>query len=134
MTAVARQNATQQVHFIRATVNFNSTGVATGIVIGAVPTGAQITDVGVRIVTAFNAATTNVLVVGTTAGGAEILTSAESVSGTPGFKRGVTGGAVTFAADTILYVAYTQTGTAATTGQAIVVISYVPNTDVGILP
>jgi len=31
-----------------------------------------------------------------------------------------------FAADTTLYVSYAQTGTAATTGKATVIVSYVP--------
>ena len=134
MTAVARQNATQQVHFIRVPVQWNSSGIASGVPIGAVPAGAQIVDVTVRIVTAFNAATTNVLQVGTTATGGEVLTSAEAAAGSTGFKRGTTGGTVSFASDTILYASYTQTGTAASAGSAIICIMYVPNTDITALP
>jgi hypothetical protein len=126
---LARQYHTQQVHFIRKRVNFNDAGIAAGVLFGTLPAGAMITDIGVRVSTAFNAATTNVLTVGTAAGGAQVLTSAEAVAGTLGFKRGTTGNALSFAADQDLFATYTQTGTAATAGVADIVISYVPNSD-----
>ena len=129
MTAPARQLHTQQTHYFRANVAFNSAGVAAGVQIGTLPAGAQIVDIVANVTVAFNAATTNVLAVGTTAGGAQIMTGAESVAGTLGFKRGTTGGALMPAVDTPVFVTFTQTGTAATAGLATVVVSFVPNND-----
>lgn len=130
MTTPARQLHTQQIHYLRVNVNFNSNAIAGGIVMGALPAGAQITDMDINVLTAFNAGTTNVLTVGTTPTGAQILTNSETIPGTAGYRSGTTGGALSFATDTPLYVSYTQTGTAATTGSAVIVISYAPNNDV----
>ncbi|MFM9928205.1 hypothetical protein VLK31_34920 [Variovorax sp. H27-G14] len=129
MPAPARQFHTQQVHYLRFSPAFNTNGIAAGVQIGTLPAGAQIVDATVNVTTAFNAATTNVLAVGTTPTGAQVVTSAEAVAGTVGFKRGTAGGALSFAADTPLYCNFTQTGTAATTGAATIVIAFVPNND-----
>lgn len=121
---------TQQVHYIRKLVNYNTTGIAAGIIIGTLPAGAQITHVATNVTTAFNAATTNVLTVGTTATGGEIATSAENAAGTAGYKQPVAGQALAVpTVDKDVYMSYTQSGTAATAGSATVVISYVPNND-----
>lgn len=124
-----RQYHTQQTHYLRKTVNFNDAGIASGVLMGTVPSGAQITDIVVNVKTAFNAGTTNVLVVGTSAGGNQIATTSDTAAGTPGFKRVTTGGALSIAADTDVFVAYTQTGTAATAGVATIVIAYAPDND-----
>lgn len=121
---------TQQVHYIRKTVKFDTTGIASGIVIGTLPKGAQITHVAVNVTTAFNAATTNVLTIGTTATGGEIATNAENAAGTAGYKQPVAGQALAVpTADKDVYMSYTQSGTAATAGSATAVISYVPDND-----
>lgn len=125
----ARIHHFQLVHFFRKRVNYNDAGISAGVRIGTIPAGAQIVGAHVRVLTAFNAATTNVLAVGTTGTGADIITSAESASTAAGWKSGATAQTVTFAADTDLYVSYTQTGTAATAGAADIIITYVPNTD-----
>jgi hypothetical protein len=46
-------------------VAYNATGIASGVSMGFQPAGAQILRTGVKIKTAFNAATSNVLTVGT---------------------------------------------------------------------
>lgn len=130
MAQPARQYHQQVVHFIRKTVNYNDTNIGTGVQIGTLPAGAQITDIGINVTTAFNAATTNNLLLGTAAAGNQIATTSDSAAGSTGFKRATTGCALTPpTSDTAVYVTYTQTGTAATAGKATVVISYVPNTD-----
>jgi hypothetical protein len=129
----ARQSAEQQVHYLRFTVNFNDTGIATGNGKQWLPKGAVIIGTDVNIVTAFNAATTNVLSAGIEASTyANIVTSAQTVSGTPGLKANLppTGTAlVPLAADSQVFALYTQTGTAATTGQAIIIVKYIPAND-----
>lgn len=129
MANPARQLHTQQLHYIRKRVRFGDAGIGTGVYAGTVPAGTQLVGCHVRITTAFNAATTNVLTVGTTAGGADIITSAEAVAGSTGFKSGTTGQAVTFASDTDLWVTYTQTGTAATAGDGYIILTFAPNND-----
>jgi hypothetical protein len=130
----ARQFHTQQTHYLRFPVTFNEANIATGVVKGTLPAGSQILDIGVNITTAFNAGTTNVLVLGSTAGGTNIATNAETVPGTLGFKRCTTGCALSplaapLSADTDVFAQYTQTGAAATAGAATIVIAYIPNND-----
>lgn len=127
----ARQLHTQQVHYFRKRVNWNDAGIATGVLIGTIPNGALLIDAGVRVTTAFNAATTNVLQMGTTATGGEILASAVTLAGATGFKKATSGTAFSalVSADTDIYVSYTQTGTAATTGLADLFVAYIPNND-----
>lgn len=121
-----RQFHTQQVHYLRKTVNWNDANIAAGVLMGTLPAGAQIVDIAVNVVTAFNAATTNNLLLGTAAGGNQI---ADTAAGAAGFKRATTGGALNLAGDTDVFATYTQTGTAATAGKANIVIAYAPNND-----
>ena len=50
--------------YITGTVSFDTAGVATGVSIGILPAGAQIVLAQANVITAFNAASTNVAVVG----------------------------------------------------------------------
>jgi hypothetical protein len=130
MAGTARQSHMQVVHYLRKRVNFNDSGVATGVLVGTLPAGAQITDVTVNVTTAFNAVTTNVVNVGTTTTGAEVAASAQVIAGTPGVKKPTAFYSLgVMAADTDIWVSYTQTGTAATTGVGYVIVNYVPNND-----
>lgn len=130
-TVATRLNTTQQTSYYRATVNFNDGGIASAIQFGTLPQGSSIVDVQVEIVTAFNAGTTNVLTFGTTTTATEIVNGAdvnEAATGVTKVTRGL-GQSLTASGDTPLYAKYTQTGTAGTAGQAVVVISFVPNND-----
>lgn len=120
----ARLHHYQMVHYFRKRVNFNDAGIAAGVFIGTLPAGAMITNLDVRVNTAFNAGTTNALNVGTTALGTQVFTDAATAG-----HRKPTIPNLSFAADTDLFVSYVQTGTAATAGQADVVISFAPNND-----
>lgn len=111
-------------HVLRKDIAFNTTGIASGIVMGALPSGAVITAVEVLITTVFNAATTNVLTVGTAATADLYLAAADVAEDSLGLTRYV-GKAAKLAAATEITVSYTQTGTAATTGAASVMVEYV---------
>lgn len=131
--SVARNDYSQDVQTIRFTVRFNDAGIATGNGKQVLPAGAIILGTDVLVTTAFNAGTTNVLSVGfepTTY--TNLVTTGQAVAGTPGLKQNLipTGTAlVPLAADSQVYALYTQTGTAATTGVAYVVVKYVLNND-----
>jgi hypothetical protein len=131
MPGTARQSHEQQTHFLRKLVNFNDAGIAAGVLVGTVPAGSLFASCRVYIATAFNAATTNVLNVGLTATGGELIGTAQAVPGTVGRKVGTAVDSIgaPVAADADVFVSYTQTGTAATAGQAYVVIEYIPNID-----
>lgn len=127
----AREYATQQVHYFRKTVNYNDTGISTGVKMGKLPLGAHILHCNVRISTGFNSAGTNRLVVGTNSSTFNnVCTSTTAAASTTGGKQSVIGGALSFTVDTDLYVKYSAaTGTAATAGVATVTVAYVPNND-----
>lgn len=120
----ARQTQFQQVHYFRKRVNFNDNGIAAGVFFGTLPAGAMLTDLDIRVTTAFNAGTTNAINVGTTAGGTQIFTDAATAG-----ARSPTIPNISFATDTDLFVQYAQTGGAATTGLADIVVGFVPNND-----
>lgn len=130
----ARQNSTQQVHYLRFAVNYNDSGIANGIGKQWLPKGAIITGTSIYVGTAFNA-TTNALTVGTNAAAYDNIIAGgdvdESTSVPPltnGIKpTGTASGPLT--ADAQVFVKYAQTGTAATAGAAVVVVHYVPNND-----
>jgi carbon monoxide dehydrogenase subunit G len=116
---------------MRAAVAYNTVniGVDGKVPLGTLPAGAIITYALVKINTPFNAATTNVLTVGTATSNAAVLTAAdinESVAGTT-ITWAAAGYKVTDA--TPLFVVYTQTGTAASAGAADIIIHFVPNND-----
>ena len=128
----ARELATQQTNFLRKTVNFDDAGIDTGIPFRSwLPEGAQILRAVVTIQTVFNAATTNVLTVGTNSTSYNDIVASGDVDETVlGATTVLTGAKLNaLSADKQVYVKYTQTGTAATTGKASIVIEYAPDID-----
>lgn len=119
-------------HVIGREINLGTNGLADGTFpIGAFEKNAVVLRSGITVLTAFNAATTNVLEVGTTADADGLITSANATAGTVGTKAG-TGAQIgqPLAADTVFYAKFTQTGTAATTGRAIAwVEAFIPRTE-----
>lgn len=114
----------QQVHYFRKRVNYNDAGIAAGVLVGTLPAGAMLLQQAVRVNTAFNAGTSNALNMGTTALGTQLFTDVATAG-----ARFPTVPNLSFAVDTDIFVSYVQTGTAATAGQADIVISYAPNND-----
>lgn len=128
-SAPARIMSVNCIHAARGRINFDSANAATGIEIGTIPAGSFVLPAVVHVITAFNAATTNVLVVGTAADDDGFAVAASTLSGATGIKANLTGAQSgdTLTADTPVVVKYTQTGTAATTGTAQVVVPYYPH-------
>lgn len=128
-SAPARIMSVNCIHAVRGRINFDSSGVATGVEIGTIPAGSFVMPATVHIITAFNAATTNVLEVGTAADADGFVTSAGAIAGTTGVKTSLTGAQSgdTLTADTPVVVKFTQTGTPATTGVAQVVVPFYPH-------
>lgn len=123
----AREYQTHQLHYLRKTVNFNDSGIATGVkMTHPLPKGAMIVHATARIATAFNSAGTNRLVVGTNSSSFNnVMTSTTAAASTTGGKQSVIGAALSFTQDTDVYIKYTAaTGTAATTGVADIVVAY----------
>lgn len=130
-TPVVRLHSTQQVSYYRAVVNYSDSGISSAVQFGTFPSNAFIVDVKVEIITAFNAGTTNVLTFGTTTTATNIVNSGdvdETATGVTAVTRGL-GRSLTASGDTSLYAKYTQSGTAATAGKAVVVISYIADND-----
>jgi len=124
----ARQDPRQVVNTLKKTFNFNDAGIATGIAFdNYLPQNAFIENVLVEIVAVFNAATTNVVTIGTVAATYNNIVNAgdlnEAATGVTQVIRSF-GRSLTAAGDVLPFVMYTQTGTAATTGQGICVIFY----------
>lgn len=128
----ARELVTQQTHYLRKTVSFDTPNIASGVPISSwLPRGAQILRTVVVIQTVFNATTTNVLTVGQNASSYNDIVAAADVDETVlGATTVLTGAKLnSLAAPAQVFVKYTQTGTAATTGKALVAIEYLPNND-----
>jgi hypothetical protein len=126
-----RQFHLQAVHFFRKTVNYNDTGVSTGIFMGTLPSGALIVDVVADVRTAFNAGSGNSLSVGVTSTAyTDIMATADvTLATTGGYRGAILAAADRMATDTDLYVRYTQTGSTASAGVVDVAVMFLPNND-----
>jgi hypothetical protein len=131
--SAARQYHQQMLHYLRKAVNYNDSGISTGVKIGTLPAGAIIIGTDVNVQTVFNAATTNVL----TAGGNsatynDVVAAADVNEAATGITKDIspTGSSLgVIAADRDIYAMYTQTGAVATTGLAHIIVKYVPAND-----
>lgn len=126
--ALGRDLGLGVVQTVSTFVNFNDTNVGStnGIQFATLPEGAVILNAFAKVITAFNAATTNVLTVGTNLGVADNLLNAAAITeATPGDYVNNTPGVAIPTADTPVYVKYTQTGTAATTGRALINVNFI---------
>lgn len=114
---------TMQVHYLRGTLLF-SNGTIT---LGVVPPGSIIVSAGVVISTAFNAGTTNVIDIGTTADPDGIAT--DLAGGTIGnivADEFATSNDLYTTTDVTILASYAQTGTAATAGVGHVYVTFIP--------
>lgn len=114
---------------LRRTITLAEFSAATsGLVpIGALEAGCQPLSVAVYVETAFNAATTNTLDVGTAGTAAGFAAAAATLVGATGYKSGLTSTltGIPLSTDQIVYAKFAQTGTAATTGKVVIHMSFI---------
>ena len=111
---------------IYASVAFDTADIGSGIAIGTMPINAKFLSAAITITTVFNAGTTNILTVGISASGTEIANDSESDADATGIKDLTRMFALNpLASARTIYAKYAQTGGAATTGQAYIVITFV---------
>ena len=130
MSKPARQTHLQVTHTIRASLPLAALVAAgtAGLQVDTLPAGARVLRTHAFIETAFNAATTNVLDVGTLIDPDQFMPTATALAGATGLKTFVpTGLGGVIAVDTAVLAIYSYSGTAPTTGLATVIIEYVPN-------
>lgn len=131
MPQPGRRYHTNQTHYLRKTgIAFDTPGLSAGTLsIGVLPENAQVLATSVAIRTAFNAGSTNVLIVGTAADDDALVAAAgvdETAIGLTRVAPATLAGYVATAGDTEIFAKYTQTGTAATAGLANIVVEYAP--------
>jgi hypothetical protein len=131
------------VMYLRRTVSFDTPfadapGVTAtnGVPIGALEAGTIPLGCDVTIETAFNAGTTNTLDIGTAATPAGLAATASVLPAATGFKQNLAGtlSGIPLGANTIVYAKYAQTGTAATTGKAHIVLKFAVKQEVEGIP
>ena len=126
--STARKPAGRQLAYMMKEIHYNTTGIGTGVVLGKLPKGARIHSCVVNVETAFNASGTNRLVIGTNSTSFNNSANTTDIQeGTVGGYAAYRGGALAFTADTDVKIKYTSaTGTAASTGKAVVILAYAP--------
>lgn len=110
---------------VKGSIKYNTSGIATKAKVGiALPKGAIVTRVACNVTTAFNAGTTNVLVIGYSSDTDALMGASDITEGTIGtYVKERMDAPLGSASD--VYAQYTQTGTAATAGVADVYITYI---------
>ena len=131
MATGAREYQTRQVHYLYRDVTIADTS-GTQYSMGKIPANAVVIGTTVGVTTVFNATTTNVLIVGTS-GDDDALVAAAGVDETAVAVTRVApatlAGRLSTTAEVEVFTKFTQSGTAATTGAAWVVVEYaVPDT------
>jgi len=128
MTIQPRTTELQGVHAIRVDVAYDTPGIGSGIKFGALPPDSVLLAIMTEVRTAFNAASTNVLTVGTDASAVDILdASALAEAAGSEWLTPITGFECARTAVTDLYVKYAQSGTAASAGSATLTVLYATN-------
>ena len=131
MTISARRQEGQVVQAIRVDVAYNTPGLSSGLLFGKLPPDSVLLGAYSRVHTTFNAGTTNVLTVGTTSADANEILDSSSITETAGVPQNLVPIAAfdtRITAETSLYIKFAQTGSAASTGAATVVMLYSVNT------
>lgn len=129
----ARQLATQQVHYLRCGITFADNGLVKTV--GTIPAGSQMINLtsGVYVREVFNAGTSNVLDIGTTAD--DDLYATDLALGTKAFvaiDEAATAANVNtwyVTVDTTITATVALSGTTATTGAAEIIIAYIVDND-----
>lgn len=105
------------------TIKFNTTGASTGVELCKLPANVAIVKATAVVKTAFNAGTTNVLTVGANDDIDDILGTSDITEGTAGTYA--VNKFVTYNAAKTVKAKFTETGTAATTGEADIYLEVV---------
>lgn len=116
-------------HYLRKAIAYTD-GATAAVTVGTVPAGALIHDAAVTVTQAFNNGTTNTLNIGTVAdpdGFASAL--ALGTIGKIVADELATSNDLYVTADTVITATHASSGTAATTGQAIVVVTFSVDND-----
>ena len=129
MTIAARKPYQPVVAYISTTINYNTPNAATAdsVQVGTLPAGATILGCLVNVTTAFNAGTTNVVIVGTAADDDVYVAAGDVAEGSTGATTVTRALGNKPSADTPVYVQYDETGTAATAGSADIILFYAPS-------
>ncbi len=122
-TPAIQGHQTFLLHCLRKDIAYNTTGIASGVSMGAVPAGAVIMGVHVQVTAAFNAGTTNVLIVGSAADDDAYMAAGDVAEGSTGSTL-YTGKGAHVSANTEVFVKFTESGTAASAGAAKVMVLY----------
>ena len=112
----------KNIESIGGTINFNITTPFT-VSLGIIPKGSTLISVIADVEVVFNAATTNVLVVGTS-GNDDEYAAAGDIDETSATYQTVSGKRTAITANTEVFAKFTQTGGAATTGKAHITMLY----------
>jgi hypothetical protein len=123
-TKSARENYLGHESQLYSEVNYNTPGVATGFLIGKIPAFSVVKNVTVSVESTFNAATTNVLTVGTSTTATEWVDATVLSSGATVDTYATDIGYALTTSDLSVYAKYTQSGTAASAGKAHVWVEY----------
>ena len=125
----ARKYHTSQTTFLRKAFAFNTSGITTAstVEVGTVPANALVLRVGIIIQTAFNAGTTNTADVGYV-GATTAYFSAQALGSVAVAAATMTAANMfpSTSAATPIFVRYNTSGTAATTGAAVVYVEFAP--------
>lgn len=127
MALPARNLGEQVIQYLRKPVSFLD-GATTVVQVGTLPAGSVVLDAGVVVTTAFNAASTNVLDIGTSLDDDGFAT--DLAMGTIGKivadELATSNDLGPYASDISITATHAQTGTAATAGAGIVYVAYMP--------
>lgn len=136
-----RQTPDQQLSYYRITVNWNDQNIGSAQQFGMLPPNAYIFAIDAYVNTAFNAGTTNAVTIGTTKtnaneivatginGTTSIATGGYHLTSAAGLGTAVSMGGTWLNTNMPLFVKYAQTGTAATAGSVVIIITYASNND-----
>jgi hypothetical protein len=135
LTGTARNNGSQNIHFMRRRIQFSDVNINAGYKIGRLPARAFVMQISINISTVFNSTTSDTVQIGTTASGVDILAATNVHTGaTLGFANVTAaaglGMAVTGSGEVDVFTRLNPgTPNTATTGDVTVVIEFAPDND-----
>ena len=135
LTGTARNDNSQNTHFIRRRVQFTDVGINAGYKIGRLPSRALVMQISTHLSTVFNSTTSDTIQLGSTAAGVDILAATNVHTGaTLGFANATAaaglGMAVTSAGEVDVFVRLNPgAANTATSGDVTVCLEFCPDND-----